>query len=89
MIVEAPAAAFDAAVKVMVWAVPGVRASVEGLAVTPVGKPVNDTLTVPVKPLSAVAIIASCWPDAPAVSVSVEGEAVRLKSGGVVTLLDD
>ena len=42
-----PTVAFAAAVRVMFCAVPGVRLSVDGLAVTPAGRPLTFTFTVP------------------------------------------
>lgn len=81
--VDAPAP--DEAVSVMVCAVPGVRLRVVGLAVTPLGRPVMATLTVPVNAFKAVALILTCDPADPAVRVSEAGEAESVKSGvGVV-----
>ena len=57
VIVALPVVAFDAAVRVMLCAVPGVRASVDGFAVTPVGRPLRVTFTVPVNPFWAVALM--------------------------------
>jgi len=76
-----PAAAFAAAVSVILCAVPGVRVSVDGLAVTPVGSPLRDTFTTPVNPFRAVAFRDTVCPATPAVRLRVVGEAVRLKSG--------
>src|SRR5271168_3806703 len=67
----------------MVSATPGVRVSVPGLAVTPMGKPVMVTATVPVKPLIAVAARLKVWPVAPGVSETAAGVAAREKSGVV------
>lgn len=49
------------AVKATVCAVPGVRVSVAGCAVTPVGKPVIATDTWLVKPLTGTALTLICW----------------------------
>lgn len=54
-----PPAEDAAAVRVRFWDAPGVKVSVEGLAVTPEGKPVRDTLTSPEKPLIAFAVTAT------------------------------
>ncbi len=80
VIVAVPAAAEDPAVSVKVWAAPGVRVKVDGLAVTPAGSPLRETLTLPENPLSAVAVTEMACPVAPAVRLRVDGEAVRLKS---------
>jgi hypothetical protein len=52
--VVVPIAAPADADRVMDCGVPGVRASVDGLAVTPAGRLLRETLTVPVNPLRAV-----------------------------------
>jgi hypothetical protein len=81
--VDAPA--LDEAVSVMFCAVPGVRLRVVELAVTPLGRPVMATLTVPVNAFRALALILTGDPAAPAVRVSEAGEADSVKSGdGVV-----
>ena len=64
-----------------VAATPGVSVTEAGLAVTPVGNPEIPTATLPVNPLIAEAITLMVCPDAPAVSASVVGVAVREKSG--------
>ena len=80
VIVVVPAAVEDPAVSVRVWAAPGVRVKVDGLAVTPAGSPLRETLTLPVNPLSAVAVTETVCPAAPTVRLRVDGEAARLKS---------
>lgn len=72
--------ALEAAVRVRVCAVPGVSVRVEGLAVTPAGRPVSATETADEKPFAGVAFTETvCL--APAAIVAVEGVAVRVKSG--------
>jgi hypothetical protein len=80
------AGAFATAVRVMFCGVPGVRARVDGVAVTPAGKPrLSETFTVPLKPFKAVAVTATGSPFAPAVSVKLDGAIDKAKSGaGVV-----
>ena len=73
--------AFAAAENVMGCDVPGVRLSVDGVAVTPAGRAESEMLTVPVNPLAATAEIATCWPEVPVVSESVFGLAAREKLG--------
>jgi len=80
--VALPMVAVGAAVMLMVCAVPGVRVKVAGFAATPEGRPVMETATVPVKELSALAVMLMDEPPAPATSVNEVGEAVREKSGG-------
>ena len=55
VMVASPAAAEEAAKRVTVWAVPGVRVRVAGCAVTPLGRPVMVTATLEVKPFSGAA----------------------------------
>ena len=81
-----PIVAFDAAVSAMLCGVPGVSASVAGLAVTPVGSPLSVTFTVPVKLLSAVAFIEIGCPGLPAVIDRLPGDAESAKSGAAVTV---
>ena len=76
-----PAAAEEAAVMVVLCAVPGVRFKDAGFAVTPVGRPVIATFTVPVKPFTAVALTLIVEPAAPVVRLRAEGEAAKVKSG--------
>jgi len=75
-----PLAAVDDAVTVTFCDVPGVSVSVDGVAVTPDGSPPIATVMLPVNPLAAVAFTATVFPEAPAVTLTVEGEAVRAKS---------
>ena len=81
MSVALPTLAEDAAVMVVLCAVPGVRFKDAGLAVTPVGRPVIATFTVPVKPFTAVVLTLIVEPAAPAVRLSVDGDRARAKSG--------
>jgi hypothetical protein len=55
-----PAAAEAAAVRVALCATPGCSERVEGAAVTPEGRPVKATDTLPLKPFAAVAVIDTC-----------------------------
>jgi hypothetical protein len=59
-----------------------VRVTDAGFAVTPVGRPVTATATVPVKEFSAFAVRVTVEPVAPAIVVSDVGERVNEKSGG-------
>ena len=81
-----PVAAVDAAVSVTFCEAPGVRVRVAGLAVTPVGRPVMATETVPVKALSAVAVTCTAEPVAPAVRLSDVGVTESEKSGAAATV---
>jgi len=71
----------EAAVRVTLFAVPGVRVKAAGFAVTPAGRPLTAMLTVPVKPLAGTALTPICWAEPPAARVMVAGDAVREKSG--------
>ena len=75
-----PAVEEDAAVSVRFCAVPGTSVSVDGLAVTPEGKPLSVTVTVPVKPFRALAVTEADCPAPPAVNARFEGVADREKS---------
>jgi len=75
-----PLVAVDEAVMVTFCGVPGVSVSVDGAAVTPDGSPPIATVMLPANPLAAVALTATVFPEAPAVTFTVEGEAVREKS---------
>jgi hypothetical protein len=75
-----PTAAFAAAVNVIFCAVPGVRESVAGCAVTPAGNPVIATLTTPEKLLDGTAFTLICCPVPPERSVTLAGVVVRVKS---------
>ena len=76
------------AVNVMLCGVPGIRLNDEGVAVTPAGRPEIATETVPLKPLLAFALTATCWLPDPAVRAMLAGDALREKSGAgaMVTL---
>jgi hypothetical protein len=80
--VNVPAVALVAAVKVTLCAVPAVRANVAGFAVTPAGRPVIATATVPVNEFSAAAVTLTCEPADPGVRVNVVGDTDSVKSGG-------
>src|SRR6202012_3691432 len=62
-----PAAALLPAASVTLCGVPGVNVNVAGDAVTPAGRPLRATLTVPVKPFRAVADNCTGFPAAPIV----------------------
>ena len=79
--VAAPMAAVEAAVSVRFRLTPGLSVSVDGLAVTPEGNPLRETVTLPVKPFSAVAVTETGLPEAPAVSPRLVGEMTNEKSG--------
>jgi hypothetical protein len=81
------AATVEAAVKVMVCGVPGVTVGEEGVAVTPVGRPVMATATPDVKPLIAVTESVVETPVAPPVMLSVVGLRAREKSCGAAATL--
>ena len=86
MTVAFPIVAFDAAVSVMLCGVPGVSVRVVGLAVMPVGNPLTETFTVPVKLFSAVALTEIACPGLPAVRDRLPGDAETVKSGAAVTV---
>ena len=85
--VEVLAAADDAAVKLTCNGVPGVRVSVAGDVVTPVGSPLTVTLMVPVNPSMAVAVRVSDSALPPAVRLSAELLRRKEKSGEPPPLL--
>ncbi len=58
--VTLPPAVAGAAEMATVCAVPGVKVSEDGCAVTPVGRPEMATDTIPVNPLAAVALTLTC-----------------------------
>jgi hypothetical protein len=60
VIVPVEAGVLAAAVKVIGCPAPGLSVNVDGDAVTPVGTPLNEMFTVPVKPFVAVAEIETC-----------------------------
>jgi hypothetical protein len=74
--------AVSAAVRVVVCAAPGVRLSVAGFAVTPVGRPVIATITVPLKAFKGFIVTLRGEPDVPAMMVCDVGDMVSVKSGG-------
>ena len=74
-----PTAAFAEALRVTLCAVPGVRLSVDGLAVTPAGNPLNLTFTVPLKPVLEAAFTETVLPAPPCVTVKLAGDKVRAK----------
>src|SRR3979490_521866 len=75
-----PAVALAAAVIVTVCAVPGLKPSVTGCAVTSAGSPAITTFTIPVKPLAGAAFTLICCPVPPGASEKLAGVAVRVKS---------
>jgi hypothetical protein len=77
--VALPTVAFAAAVSVTFCAVPGVSVSEAGFAVTPDGRPLIATFTVPVKPFEATASTLISSPAPPSTSDSVPGVAVNVK----------
>jgi hypothetical protein len=83
--VSADATAVDAAVSVVLCAVPGVRVSVGGFAVTLVGSPLIATVTVPVKPFTGTTFTLTCCPGLPATSVTVAGSVVSEKPAAINT----
>jgi hypothetical protein len=76
--VEDPALA--AAVSVVLCAVPAVRESEDGLALTPAGRPLIVTATVPEKPFAGTAFTLTICPAPPAMRASVVGDTVSEKS---------
>ena len=84
--VDVATAALDDAVSVVLCAVPGVRVSVAGLAVTPVGRPVMATVTGAVSPLDGLALTLTAVPVPPAVRLSVVGASVSVKFGPGATV---
>jgi hypothetical protein len=79
--VALPAAAVEAAVKVTFCAVPGIKVSIAGLAVTPAGNPLIATVTAPVKPFDGTALTLTTCPAPPATTEIAEGAADSEKSG--------
>jgi hypothetical protein len=79
--VAVAALALDAAVNVVLCAVPGGSESVAGLAVTPLGSPVMATATVLLKELTAVARTLIFEPVSPATKVTDVGEVESEKLG--------
>ena len=75
-----PDAAAADAVRIIVCGVPGVRVSMAGWAVTPLGNPAMATDTMPAKLLIGAAVMVICWADPPERRVMVAGEADKEKS---------
>lgn len=86
-----PACALLPAVRVKLCGVPGVSEADAGLAVTPAGNPLSATLTVPVKPFTAVADSCTGCPAPPTVRLRDWGLRASEKSacagGGAVTVM--
>ena len=80
--VTGPLAVAGAAEMATFCAVPGVNVSVDGWAVTPVGRPVIATDTMPVKLLAAVALMLICCGGPPGTSVMLPGVEASEKSAG-------
>ena len=76
------AGASAAAVNVIVVGFAGVTEIVEGDTVTPVGRPLTATATVPLKPLIPALFNVTCAVP-PGAIVTVAGDAVRVKSAAV------
>jgi hypothetical protein len=81
--VALPVVAPATAVRVTVWAVPGIRVRVAGDAVTPVGRPLRVTATALEKPFAPVAS-KLIFVVPPTLSVAVAGVADSEKSGSGV-----
>jgi hypothetical protein len=79
-VAEPPIAAL-LAVKVMFCAVPAVKVSVAGVAVTPAGNPLSATVTGAENPFIALAVTLTGAPAAPPITEAVVGETPREKSG--------
>lgn len=87
-----PAADDEDADRVALCATPTCRVRVEGAAVTPEGRPVKATDTLPLNPFAAVAVTETCWVPDPGVRLTLAGETARVKSAAgvvVVALLDE
>jgi hypothetical protein len=65
---------------------PGVRVSVAGFAVTPLGKPVIATVTGVVSPFVGLALTLTAVPVPPAVRLNVAGDRLSVKFGGGATV---
>lgn len=87
--VASPVEALGAAVKVMFCAVPGVRLRVEGCAVTPAGKPLSITLTVPLNPSTGIAFTETVFPVPPCGIAILAGERLRTKPNSVGAAVTD
>ncbi len=66
-----PVAAEADADRLTCWPVPGERVNVDGVAVTPCGKPERVTCTEPMKPLAATAITVTDCAAPPAVTLAL------------------
>jgi len=82
--VASPVAAPVAAVRVTLCALPGVRLSVDGLAVTPLGRPLSLTFTVPLKPFTGTAFTEIVLPVPPCGTAILAGAKDKVKSGAAV-----
>ena len=80
----APVFAEEDAVSVTFCATPASSVRVDGLAVTPLGRPLSETLTVPVNPFNGLAVMATLFPAAPSVIDRLVGETVSEKSAAAV-----
>lgn len=58
-----------------------------GLAVTPEGNPLTDTVTLPAKPFSGLAVTETGFPGEPAVRLRLAGTTVSEKSGAAAAAL--
>ena len=76
--VEVLAGEVRSVVSITFCGVPGVRLKVAGLAVVPAGSPVIATITVPLKPLTAFAMMLTAEAAAPAVTLSDVGDRVSV-----------
>lgn len=81
MVGEADAAVMVAVRVVVADDCVAVRVRVDGLAVTPGGRPVMETETEPLKELSGVAVMVMALLVVPALRVSAPGETAMEKSG--------
>src|ERR1700733_1853490 len=70
--VAVPLAAEADAARLTCWPVPGERVNVDGVAVTPCGKPVRVTGTEPVNPLAATAVKVTDCAAPPAVKAALD-----------------
>src|ERR1700749_68207 len=73
-----------AAVRLVLCAVPGIRESEDGFALTPGGRPLRFTATVPEKPFAGTAFTFTTCPAPPATKPTAVGETVSEKSGAGV-----
>ena len=68
-----PVAAEADADRLTCWPVPGERVNVDGVAVTPCGRPARVTCTEPLNPLAAIAITLTDCAEPPAVKAALDG----------------